>query len=245
MKIFPAIDIINGQCVRLTKGDYATKKIYHSNPLDIAKHFVDEGFTDLHIVDLDAARDKGNNLSLVFKIVKETPLKVQLGGGIRNSMLLHKILDQGIDKAIVGSIAVKQPQQVYEWIDLYGSHTIVIGADVKSNKIATDGWYQTSTIEVYDFIKNYIDNGAHQFLCTDVSKDGMMEGIGNNLYDEILNAFPTIKLIASGGVCSIKDVEAAKSSGLYGIVIGKALYENKVSAKELITLMKKPCFQKE
>jgi phosphoribosylformimino-5-aminoimidazole carboxamide ribotide isomerase len=234
MKIIPAIDIINGRCVRLTKGDYSTEKIYHIDPIEMAKYFEDKGFHELHIVDLDAAKGTADNLKLVYRIIKDTKLKVQLGGGIRTKSILDKVMQQGIDKAIIGSAAVKQPQEVFDWISQYGNETIIVGADVRSEMITTDGWHQTSNMNVIDFIKMYMDNGAIQFLCTDVSKDGLMKGIAEKLYSDILVKYPNVKLIASGGVGHLQDVEKAQSIGIYALVIGKALYENKILPEALI-----------
>ncbi len=237
MIIYPAIDIISGQCVRLTKGDYSTKKVYHNNPLDRAKQFEEEGFKHIHLVDLDAAKGNGDNLNIIEQIVSKTSLQVQLGGGIRNNAILVKVFDYGVQKAIIGSIAVKQPNLVFDWIVKYGSDSIVIGADVRFGLITTEGWHETSDYKVIDFIKMYRAKGAMQFLCTDVSKDGMMKGISIDLYQKIIEECSEVQLIGSGGVSNIKDVEIAKDKGLFGIVIGKALYENKILNEDLIKLI--------
>jgi phosphoribosylformimino-5-aminoimidazole carboxamide ribotide isomerase len=234
MIIYPAIDILDGQCVRLTKGDFSTKKIYFKDPVARAKQFEDEGYEHIHIVDLDAARGEQNNLSIIEKIAASTKLNIQMGGGIRTTELLNQVFNYGVQKAVIGSIAVRQPSLVYEWIEMYGNEKIVIGADVVSDHITIDGWHHTSDHHIIDFVKNYMQNGAMQFLCTDVSKDGMMQGIAIDLYKKVKEACPNIKIIASGGVSDIDDVFMAKENDLHGIVIGKAIYENKISTQELI-----------
>lgn len=236
MIIYPAIDILGGQCVRLTKGDFNTKKIYFNDPVARAKQFEDEGFENIHIVDLDAARSELNNLSIIEKIAVSTKLNIQMGGGIRTIELLNQVFDYGVQKAVIGSIAVRKPSIVYEWIEKYGSEKIVIGADVVSDHIAIDGWDHISNYNILDFVKTYMQNGAMQFLCTDVLKDGMMQGIALDLYKNLIEAYPNVKLIASGGVSSIDDILMAKENGLYGMVIGKAIYENKIATKDLIEL---------
>lgn len=236
MIIYPAIDILGGQCVRLTKGDFNTKKIYFNDPVTRAQQFEAEGFESIHIVDLDAARGKHNNFSIVEKIAASTKLNIQMGGGLRNTDLLNQVFDYGVQRAVIGSIAVRQPALVYKWIEQHGSERIVIGADVVADHIAIDGWHHISDLNIMDFVKNYMQHGARQFLCTDVSKDGMMQGVAIDLYTKIIQACPNIKIIASGGVSNIDDVLLAKENGLYGIVIGKAIYENKIESKDLIEL---------
>jgi phosphoribosylformimino-5-aminoimidazole carboxamide ribotide isomerase len=234
MIIYPAIDILGGQCVRLTKGDFNTKKIYFNDPVARAKQFEDEGYNHIHIVDLDAARGEQNNLSIIEKIATSTKLNIQMGGGIRTTELLNQVFDYGVQKAVIGSIAVRQPTLVYEWIEICGSDKIVIGADVVYEHITIDGWHHTSDHNIIDFVKNYMQHGAMQFLCTDVSKDGMMQGIAMDLYKKVKEACPNAKIIASGGVSNIDDVFMAKENGLHAIVIGKAIYENKIRTQELI-----------
>jgi phosphoribosylformimino-5-aminoimidazole carboxamide ribotide isomerase len=234
MQILPAIDIINGRCVRLTKGDYASEKVYNENPLDMAKQFEDHGSEWIHIVDLDAAKSsEKNNLDTVFKIAKHTGLKIQMGGGIRNEAVLQKVFDHGVSRAIIGSTAVKQPQHVYDWINKYGSDKIVIGTDVHNEYLATEGWLETSNTHIDDFIKAYRENGGEIFLCTDIAKDGMLQGISIDLYKRLIATHEGIHLIASGGVASMEDIDKASEANMFGIIVGKAIYEEKISLSQL------------
>ncbi|MCB0645099.1 MAG: 1-(5-phosphoribosyl)-5-[(5-phosphoribosylamino)methylideneamino]imidazole-4-carboxamide isomerase [Saprospiraceae bacterium] len=233
MEILPAIDMINGRCVRLTKGDYDTEKVYHSNPLDMAKQFEDAGATHIHLVDLDAAKGQGDNLKSIYAICHETALKVEMGGGIRTEESLKKVLDQGVDRAIIGSLAVKNPEMVFEWIRTYGSEKIVVGTDVNGEYIATEGWYHTSDRHIDDFIKSYMAAGARLFLCTDISRDGMLGGVALDLYKRLQDSHDGICLIASGGVAGMEDIHAVKALDMFGVVVGKAIYEGKISLNEL------------
>ncbi len=233
IQILPAIDIINGKCVRLTKGDYNTEKVYHESPLDMAKSFEDAGASMIHIVDLDAAKANGNNFEIISAIANQTKLQVQMGGGIRNRSILQEVFDHGVNRAIIGSLAAKKPETVFEWIEEFGTEKIVIGTDVRDEYIATDGWYETSTLHVEDYIDMYRKKGGSIFLCTDIAKDGMLQGISLELYSKLLKRFEDIKLIASGGVASMADVNAARDLGMYGVITGKALYEGKITLQEL------------
>jgi phosphoribosylformimino-5-aminoimidazole carboxamide ribotide isomerase len=233
IQILPAIDMINGRCVRLTKGDYDTEKVYHEDPVEMAQSFENAGAKYIHLVDLDAAKKQGNNYNVISKIASSTNLTVQMGGGIRDTETLKKVLDFGVSRAIIGSLAVKDPQLVFDWIQEFGPDRIVVGTDVMNGFIATDGWYVTSDKDINSFVATYMKNGATTFLCTDISRDGMLQGIAADLYEDLQNSHKGIQLIASGGVKDMTDVEKAKNLNMYGIVIGKAIYEGNISLEEL------------
>lgn len=236
IQILPAIDMIGGNCVRLSKGDYDTEVRYHDNPVEMAIQFEEAGSEYIHLVDLDAAKGQGSNLDVVLEIAKKTNLIVQAGGGVRNEEVLKKMFDNGVHRAIIGSLAVKNPNLVAEWIAKYGSEKIVIGTDVHNEYIATDGWYETSTYRVFDFIADYKKVGGSIFLCTDIAKDGMLQGTSEALYSRIMAAHPDINLIASGGVAHMQDIINVDKLGMYGVVVGKAIYEGKISLEELFSL---------
>jgi phosphoribosylformimino-5-aminoimidazole carboxamide ribotide isomerase len=235
MKIIPAIDIIDGKCVRLSKGDYNSKIIYNENPLEVAKLFEDHGFNYLHIVDLDGAKSsKVVNFNILESIAKNTNLKIDFGGGIKSTDDLKRVLDAGADQVTVGSVAVKNPILLYEWINDYGADRIILGADVKGLNIATDGWLETSDLSLFNFLKEYYLKGIRTVLCTDISKDGMLQGPSFELYQTIMDKYPDLDLIASGGISCINDVIKLKENGIPAVVIGKAIYENKIDLKELV-----------
>lgn len=237
MRIIPAIDLIEGKCVRLTKGEYDTKKVYSDDPLDMAKRFEDHGFQRLHLVDLDGAKaGQVINLSVLHAICNHTSLKVDFGGGIKTDSDLQKVLEAGAYQVTIGSLAVKDAAKVNDWISQYGAEKIILGADVKDRKIAVGGWLETSTLELTDFIKNYYNVGVRHVLCTDISKDGMLEGPAFELYNELMQVFPDLVLIASGGVSGIQDVERLKENRIPAVVIGKAIYEGRIDLKELAQL---------
>lgn len=233
--IYPAIDMIGGKCVRLSQGDYASQKTYHDSPLEMAKEFEQAGATHIHLVDLDAAKGQGSNLAEVAQIAKHTKLIIQMGGGIRTEDLLKEALEVGVSRAIIGSLAAKKPELIYEWIAKYGSDTIIIGTDAKDEMIATDGWYQDSGIPIDTYIADYMANGGKHFLCTDIAKDGMLQGISLALYTRLQATHSGIHLIASGGVASMQDIIAAKALGMSGIVVGKAIYEGKIPLEILFS----------
>jgi phosphoribosylformimino-5-aminoimidazole carboxamide ribotide isomerase len=237
MKIIPAIDLINGQCVRLTKGDYGTKKVYNDDPLEIARQFESAGFTRLHLVDLDGAK-AGNviNLAVLENICRNTALKVDFGGGIKSDEDLEKVLKSGASQVTIGSLAVKDPQKVKQWIAKYGADKIILGADVKDRMIAVNGWLETSRLELFPFVEEYYQLGIRHVLCTDISKDGMLEGPAYELYSEIMKRFPDLQLIASGGVSGIEDVKRLNEDNIPAVVIGKAIYEGRINLNELIKL---------
>lgn len=236
MRIIPAIDIINGKCVRLTKGDYSTQKIYNNSPVEVAKEFEAAGIKYLHVVDLDGAK-AGHiiNHKVLETIAAQTSLVIDFGGGIKSEADLEIAFKSGATQITVGSIAVKDPGLVYEWLTRYGADKIILGADCLNRKIATAGWQKNSGLDVTDFIKGYETKGIRNVICTDISKDGMLQGPSNQLYEEILSAV-NINLIASGGIATFKDVLQVKQTGCEGVIIGKAIYEGKITLKELCAL---------
>jgi phosphoribosylformimino-5-aminoimidazole carboxamide ribotide isomerase len=234
MQLIPAIDIINGKCVRLTQGDYDSVKIYNENPLEIAKQFEDAGLMRLHLVDLDGAKAGAvKNWKVLEAIAGKTALQIDFGGGIKSIKDVEIVLDSGAKWATVGSIAVKDEETFLQWITRYGADQFLLGADVKNEKIAVGGWLETTDIWIYDFIRKYIAHGITQIFCTDVSKDGKLEGPSTDLYKNIIKEFPGLHFIASGGVSSLKDLEELAAIGCKGAIIGKAIYENRISLKEL------------
>jgi len=233
MRIIPAIDIINGACVRLTKGDYTSKIVYNNNPIEVAKQFEGIGIEYLHLVDLDGAKSsKIINYKILAEIATKTTLKIDFGGGLKSDNDLRIAFDNGASQITGGSIAVKSPEIFKNWIQTYGQDKIILGADCKNRKIATNGWLENSDIEVVDFISNYELDGVKYVICTDISKDGMLQGTSNILYKEILQK-TNVKLIASGGVASIDDLIELQTIGCEGAIVGKAIYENRISLKQL------------
>jgi phosphoribosylformimino-5-aminoimidazole carboxamide ribotide isomerase len=240
MRIIPAIDIIEGKCVRLTKGDYDTKKIYNENPLEVAKAFEDAGIQYLHLVDLDGAKAQHIiNYKVLESITSKTNLKVDFGGGLKSDEDLHIAFNSGAQQITGGSIAVKSPTIFENWINTYGSQKIILGADCKDQKIAVSGWQEESNLEVVSFIKDYQKKNIQYVICTDISKDGMLQGPSIALYQNIIQVCSnksnaqSIKLIASGGITSINDLEQLAEIGCEGAIIGKAIYENRISLKDL------------
>lgn len=236
MQIIPAIDIIDGKCVRLTQGDYSQKKIYNEHPLEVAKQFEDAGLRRLHLVDLDGAKQKAvKNWKVLETIASKTKLVIDFGGGIATEDDVKIVFDSGAALATVGSIAVKNEFEFVKWLLIFGSDKFLLGADVKDKMIAIHGWLETTDKSIFDFIENYISKGVQQIFCTDVSKDGKLEGPSADLYKEIITRFPALYFIASGGVASIKDLELLKQTGCKAVIIGKAIYENRISLDELKT----------
>ncbi|HTJ48547.1 MAG TPA: 1-(5-phosphoribosyl)-5-[(5-phosphoribosylamino)methylideneamino]imidazole-4-carboxamide isomerase [Cyclobacteriaceae bacterium] len=237
MRIIPAIDLIDGRCVRLTQGDYAQKKIYNENPVEVAKEFEDAGIKYLHLVDLDGAKaGKVINWKVVESITSQTGLAVDFGGGIKTDSELTKLFDLGVKQVNLGSIAVKEPTKVTAWIKQYGKEKIILSADVKEELVAISGWLENSKLSITDFLNDYQANGIEYVTCTDISTDGMLSGPNITLYKKLLSLFPSLKLIASGGVSSMDDLRELKSIHVDGVIIGKAIYEGRVSLKELSTL---------
>lgn len=236
MRIIPAIDIIEGKCVRLTKGDYTTKKIYNENPLEIAKSFEDNGIQFLHVVDLDGAKsNRIINYKILEKLASKTTLAIDFGGGLKSEKDVEIAFESGAKKITGGSIAAKNRSKFVGWINRYGAEKVILGADCKDRKIATDGWLEESDTDVIEFIQSYEQNGIRDVISTDISKDGMLEGPSINLYKDILNQ-TQVNLIASGGVSNINDLYRLKDIGCSGIIIGKALYEGRITMKELSEL---------
>jgi phosphoribosylformimino-5-aminoimidazole carboxamide ribotide isomerase len=234
MRIIPAIDIIDGQCVRLTQGDYTQKKVYNENPLEIAQSFEEAGLKYLHLVDLDGARaGKVANWKVVNTITSNTKLKVDFGGGIKTSEEIRQLFDSGVSQVNLGSIAVKNPKLVEGWIDSHGADKIILSADVKDEMIAIGGWMENSTIPIFDFIRDYLKKGIHYITCTDISTDGMLQGPNVNLYKKLLDSFPGIKLIASGGVSRIEDLDELKKINVDGVIVGKAIYEGRIELTDI------------
>lgn len=233
MKIIPAIDIIDGKCVRLSKGDYDTKKIYNENPVEVAKEFEDFGIQFLHLVDLDGAKSKHIvNQKVLENIAKETSLQIDFGGGLKTSEDIEIAFSSGAKQITIGSIAVQNPEFCFNLIEKYGSEKIILGADCENRKIKTSGWLEESDKDVIDFIQQYQEKGVKNTICTDISKDGMLEGPSTDLYQDILLK-TTIQLVASGGISNIEDVYKMKEIGCSGTIIGKAIYEGRISLKQL------------
>lgn len=236
IELIPAIDLIDGKCVRLTKGDYNQKKIYNENPVEIAKGFEEMGFKRLHVVDLDGARSKHIvNVDVLKAITTETNLIVDFGGGIKSEEDIEKAFANGASLVTIGSIAVTQPELFLKWLDQYGTNKLILGADVKNGMISINGWKEDSTEELLPFLKKYIDHGVKNVLCTEISKDGTLQGPATSLYREIMVAYPQIHLIASGGVSSNEDIIALEQAGIPAVVFGKAFYEGKINIPELLT----------
>jgi phosphoribosylformimino-5-aminoimidazole carboxamide ribotide isomerase len=233
MIIIPAIDIIDGKCVRLTKGEYSTKKIYAEDPLELALEFEDLGFTHLHIVDLDGAKANGLvNLNVVEQIASRTNLKIDLGGGIKSDKDLEDAFSAGVSQAVIGSLSVKNPELFFEWLDKYGSEKIVLGADAKGGEIKTQGWTQGTGLKVIDFIADYAGKGVERVICTDIDKDGMLQGPSVELYEQILER-TELELVASGGIHSMKDLDELEKIGCAAAIVGKAIYEGAIELKKL------------
>lgn len=233
MRIIPAIDIIDGKCVRLTKGDYDTQVTYSENPLEVAKMFEDSGIRYLHLVDLDGAKSKSIvNHKVLNNIASNTSLKIDFGGGIKSDEDAKIAFENGASQITGGSIAVENPQLFLKWLSEYGADKIILGADSKNRKIATHGWLKESEMDVLDFISEYEKKGAKYVICTDIAKDGMLQGASEELYKEIIGK-TDVHLIASGGVTTIEDVKSLQALGCEGAIIGKAIYEGKISLKDL------------
>ncbi len=234
MRIIPAIDIIEGKCVRLTKGDYNKKKVYNENPVEVAKAFEGAGIEYLHLVDLDGAKSsKIVNWKVLENITLSTSLKVDFGGGIKSDESIRLAFECGASQVTGGSIAVKDEKLFTSWIVKYGTEKIILGADVLNEKIAINGWQDNSGINLFEYIANYKNKGIEYIICTDISKDGVLKGSSIGLYRKLIQQFPEIKLIASGGVTDISELNELESIGMNGVIIGKAIYENKITLTQL------------
>ncbi len=234
MRIIPAIDVIDGKCVRLTKGDYSTKKVYNEDPVEVAKQFENFGIEYLHLVDLDGAKSKHIvNYKVLENIANQTNLKIDFGGGLKSDEDLHIAFESGADQITGGSIAVKDPYIFKSWLQKYGSNKIILGADANNEKIAVNGWQEESEEDLIPFIQKHQINGVKYVICTDISKDGMLQGPSFSLYQKILKKIPNINLIASGGISCFEELPKLEELGCEGTIIGKAIYENKISLKQL------------
>ncbi len=233
MKIIPAIDIIDGKCVRLSKGDYSTKKVYNEDPVEVAREFEDFGIQFLHLVDLDGAKSKHIvNQKVLEEIAKSTSLQIDFGGGLKTLQDIETAFDSGAKQITLGSIAVQDPEFCLRIIEKYGPEKIILGADCDNRKIKTSGWQEESNLDIIDFILDYQEKGIQTVICTDISKDGMLEGPSIGLYIETLYK-TSVQLVASGGISGIKDVYKMKDIGCAGTIIGKAIYEGKISLQQL------------
>ncbi len=234
IEIIPAIDVIEGKCVRLKQGDFSKKKIYNENPLEVAKEFESHGLKRLHVVDLDGAKiGKVTNLRVLEKIASNTNLTIDFGGGIKTGEDIKAVFDSGAKMASIGSVAVKEPEKFDNWLEKYGSEKILLGADVKDGKVAIDGWQTKTELEILPFLKKYYAKGVRKVFVTDISKDGLLEGSSKKLYAEILEKLPRLHLIASGGVDSLEEVGDLEKIGCAGVIIGKAIYEDRISLTKL------------
>ena len=232
--IIPAIDIIEGKAVRLTQGDYSQKKIYNEHPLEVARQFEDAGLQRLHLVDLDGAKDgKVKNWKVLEKLAGKTSMIIDFGGGIKTEKDVQIVFDSGAAFATVGSIAVKNEDEFVRWLTQFGADKFLLGADVKDEKIAVAGWLETTDVWIYDFIEKYMKHGVKQIFCTDVSKDGKLEGPSIDLYRNIVSKFPDLHFIASGGVSSMKDLDELRNIGCKAAIVGKAIYEGRINIEEL------------
>ena len=237
IELIPAIDIINGQCVRLTKGDYDQKTVYRDSPAEVAKEFEEIGFRRLHVVDLDGAKSKHIvNDAVLTAITTDTNLIVDFGGGIKTDEDIEKAFAAGASMVTVGSIAVTQPDLFMGWLDKYGPERMILGADVRHGKISINGWKEDSSEDLLPFLRKYIEAGVRNMLCTEISKDGTLSGPAISLYSEVMNTYPELHLIASGGVSSLDDIKALDAAGIPAVVFGKAIYEGRINLRELITL---------
>jgi phosphoribosylformimino-5-aminoimidazole carboxamide ribotide isomerase len=234
IEIIAAIDIIEGKCVRLEQGKYSSKKIYNENPVEVAMSFEGAGLKRLHIVDLDGARaDRVVNIGVLEQIAAKTSLVIDFGGGIKSEADLKKVLAAGATFATIGSIAAKEPPVFKMWLDTYGSERLILGADLKNDNIAVSGWADVTGLGIFDFIEDNRKAGIKYVLCTDISKDGMLAGTSMDLYRELKSRFPGLKIIASGGITGIDEIRELDSLGLYGVIIGKAIYEGRIEWKDL------------
>lgn len=234
IELIPAIDIIDGQCVRLTKGDYDTQKVYHQDPVSVARELAAHGLKRLHVVDLDGARSRHIvNDKVLRQITTETSLTVDFGGGIKTDEDIEKAFAAGAAMVTLGSIAVTDPARCKEWISQYGAERIVLGADVRHGKISINGWKEDSQEDLLPFLARYFELGIRNVLCTDITKDGMLQGPAIALYREIMQTFPTCHLIASGGVSKMEDIDELEAAGIPAVVFGKALYEGRITLAQL------------
>ena len=233
-QIIPAIDIIGGQCVRLTQGDYGQKKVYNEDPLEVAKAFEGAGIKRLHLVDLDGAKEKKIvNVKVLEKIASNTKVHIDFGGGVQSDEMIDMAFSAGAKQITAGSIAVKNPSLVVNWFEKYGADKIILGADAKNEQIAVSGWQENSNLSIYDFLNDYVQKGAQYIISTDVAKDGLLQGPSFDLYANIQRQQPTLHIIASGGVSCLDDLIQLRKMNLFGVIVGKAFYEGKITLEQL------------
>lgn len=234
IRIVPAIDLIDGKCVRLTQGDYAQKKVYNEDPLEVAQMFEAHGIRHLHLVDLDGARQKHVvNHKVLERIATHTKLSIDFGGGIKSDEDLNLVFQSGAAQATIGSVAVTNPILFESWIQKYGAEKIILGADAKDGKIAVSGWMDVTNVDIFDFFAEYQKKQVKYVLCTDISRDGMLQGTAIDLYISLVNRFPDLKIIASGGVTKAEEIDRLNENGLFAVIIGKAIYEGRITLEEL------------
>ncbi|RAK01913.1 1-(5-phosphoribosyl)-5-[(5-phosphoribosylamino)methylideneamino] imidazole-4-carboxamide isomerase [Larkinella arboricola] len=239
MHIIPAIDLIEGKAVRLTQGDYNQKKEYNARPLEVAQQFEDAGLTRLHLVDLDGAKEKRViNWKVLELIAGKTRLHIDFGGGVQSDEDLRIVFECGAKQVTGGSIAVKKPDVFERWLSQYGPEAIILGADAKNEKITVSGWEEATEVWVYDFVENYVEKGIKYVISTDVAKDGLLQGPSFELYRNMQDQFPSLNIIASGGVSGMEDIEVLADMNLFGVIVGKAIYEGRVTLKELSKFLK-------
>lgn len=235
MLIIPAIDLIDAKCVRLTQGDYAQKKIYNENPLEVAKAFEDVGLTHLHLVDLDGAKAKKViNWKVLENIATKTQLKIDFGGGVQSDEDLKTVFECGAKQVTGGSVAVKNPDLFESWLQQYGGEKIILGSDARNERVAVSGWEEGTTLWIYDFVESWVAKGARYTISTDVAKDGLLQGPSFDLYKKLQQQCPDLYIIASGGVSNMKDLEDLAAMNLYGVIVGKAIYEGRISMNDLM-----------
>ena len=234
MELIPAIDLIDGCCVRLTQGDYADRKIYGQNPVDMAKMYADCGVARLHVVDLDGAKAKEPcNLRVLERLANETSLDIEWGGGIKSSDALRSAIDAGANRVICGSVAVDNSELFASWLQEYGADHIILGADVRGRNVATHGWLKETEVTIDSIIEQFLPFGLKQLICTDISKDGMLQGPNFPLYVELKEKYPMVNTTLSGGISSMADIDKAASLGLHSVIIGKAIYEGRITLNDL------------
>lgn len=237
MHIIPAIDLIEGKAVRLTQGDYNQKKEYNARPLEVAQQFEDAGLTRLHLVDLDGAKEKRViNWKVLELIASKTHLHIDFGGGVQSDEDLRIVFECGAKQVTGGSIAVKQPEVMERWLSRYGADKIILGADAKNEKIAVSGWEEGTEVWIYDFVEKWVEKGIQSVISTDVAKDGLLQGPSFDLYRNLQDRFSKLNIVASGGVSSMADIEQLADMGVFGVIVGKAIYEGRVTLKELQTI---------
>lgn len=234
IQLIPAIDIIDGKCVRLTQGDYKTKKVYGNKPEEIARTYEGLGAKKLHVVDLDGAKaSEPKNLKALEKIAAATTMEIEWGGGVKSESAVLDVIRAGASRVVCGSISVKDPETFALWLKRYGGIRMILGADIRNGMVAINGWEQDSTIGIADIINRFIPNGLQRVICTDISKDGMLKGPAFDLYTQLQNDFPTIEITVSGGISSMDDIRKLDSKGLKSVIVGKAIYENIITLKDL------------